>query len=310
MGVYVVKRLLLMIPLLFIISFLTFVLINLSPEDPAKLVLQAQDVPVITDELIAQTRQELGLNNPFIVQYLNWLASCLQLDFGNSYVKDETVWVLLGPAFFNTLKLTLVSSVVIISSSIILGIVCALTEGRLLDRFIRGTFFFLSALPAYLIGIVMVWYFSVTLDLLPTSGLESYKSYILPVSVIAFTHIGLYFRTVRSAMLANLNEDYVLYARASGLSEKKIIAAVLKNSLQVSISIFCMSIPLILGGTVVIENVFAWPGLGSLSIKSILSRDFPVIQAYVVIIAVAFVVFNTISDIVNTALNPKLRIGE
>ncbi|MDT2047283.1 nickel ABC transporter permease subunit NikB [Priestia aryabhattai] len=310
MGVYVVKRLLLMIPLLFIISFLTFVLINLSPEDPAKLVLQAQDVPVITDELIAQTRQELGLNNPFIVQYLNWLASCLQLDFGNSYVKDETVWVLLGPAFFNTLKLTLVSSVVIISSSIILGIVCALTEGRLLDRFIRGTFFFLSALPAYLIGIVMVWYFSVTLDLLPTSGLESYKSYILPVSVIAFTHIGLYFRTVRSAMLANLNEDYVLYARASGLSEKKIIAAVLKNSLQVSISIFCMSIPLILGGTVVIENVFAWPGLGSLSIKSILSRDFPVIQAYVLIIAVAFVVFNTISDIVNTALNPKLRIGE
>lgn len=310
MGVYVVKRLLLMIPLLFIISFLTFVLINLSPEDPAKLVLQAQDVPVITDELIAQTRQELGLNNPFIVQYLNWLALCLQLDFGNSYVKDETVWVLLGPAFFNTLKLTLVSSVVIISSSIILGIVCALTEGRLLDRFIRGTFFFLSALPAYLIGIVMVWYFSVTLDLLPTSGLESYKSYILPVSVIAFTHIGLYFRTVRSAMLANLNEDYVLYARASGLSEKKIIAAVLKNSLQVSISIFCMSIPLILGGTVVIENVFAWPGLGSLSIKSILSRDFPVIQAYVLIIAVAFVVFNTISDIVNTALNPKLRIGE
>jgi len=310
MGVYVVKRLLLMIPLLFIISFLTFVLINLSPEDPAKLVLQAQDVPVITDELIAQTRQELGLNNPFIVQYINWLASCLQLDFGNSYVKDETVWVLLGPAFFNTLKLTLVSSVVIISSSIILGIVCALTEGRLLDRVIRGTFFFLSALPAYLIGIVMIWYFSVTLDLLPTSGLESYKSYILPVSVIAFTHIGLYFRTVRSAMLANLNEDYVLYARASGLSEKKIIAAVLKNSLQVSISIFCMSIPLILGGTVVIENVFAWPGLGSLSIKSILSRDFPVIQAYVLIIAVAFVVFNTISDIVNTALNPKLRIGE
>ncbi len=310
MGVYVVKRLLLMIPLLFIISFLTFVLINLSPEDPAKLVLQAQDVPVITDELIAQTRQELGLNNPFIVQYINWLASCLQLDFGNSYVKDETVWVLLGPAFFNTLKLTLVSSVVIISSSIILGIVCALTEGRLLDRFIRGTFFFLSALPAYLIGIVMIWYFSVKLDLLPTSGLESYKSYILPVSVIAFTHIGLYFRTVRSAMLANLNEDYVLYARASGLSEKKIIAAVLKNSLQVSISIFCMSIPLILGGTVVIENVFAWPGLGSLSIKSILSRDFPVIQAYVLIIAVAFVVFNTISDIVNTALNPKLRIGE
>jgi nickel transport system permease protein len=310
MGVYIVKRLMLTVPLLLVISFLTFVLINLSPQDPAKLVLQAQDVPVITDELIDQTKKELGLDDPFIVQYMNWLISCLKLDFGNSYVKDKSVWVLLGSAFFNTLKLTFVSSIVIIASSIILGVVCALTEDRVLDRFIRGLFFFLSALPAYLIAILIIWYFSVELDLLPTSGLESYQSYILPVLVIALTHIGLYFRTVRSSMLANLNEDYVLYARASGLPEKKIIVAILKNSLQVSISIFCMSIPLILGGTVVIENVFAWPGLGSLSVKSILSRDFPVIQAYVLIIAIAFVVFNTTSDIINTALNPKLRVGE
>lgn len=310
MGVYIVKRLLLTIPLLLVISFLTFVLINLSPQDPAKLVLQAQDVPVITDELIAQTKHQLGLDDPFIVQYMNWLTSCFQLDFGNSYVKDEAVWILLKPAFFNTLKLTLVSSIVIIVSSVIFGTVCALVEGRVLDRFIRGLFFFLSALPAYLIGILMIWYFSVKLDLLPTSGLQSYQSYILPVSVIALTHIGLYFRTVRSAVLANLNEDYVLYARASGLPEKKIIVIVLKNSLQVSTSIFCMSIPLILGGTVVVENVFAWPGLGSLSIKSILNRDFPVIQAYVLIIAVTFVVFNTLSDVINMALNPKLRAGE
>jgi len=310
MGVYIVKRLLLTIPLLLVISFLTFVLINLSPQDPAKLVLQAQDVPVITDELIAQTKYQLGLDDPFIIQYMNWLTSCFHLDFGNSYVKDETVWILLKPAFFNTLKLTLVSSIAIIIFSIILGAVCALIEGRVLDRFIRGLFFFLSALPAYLIGILMIWYFSVKLDLLPTSGLESYQSYILPVSVIALTHIGLYFRTVRSAVLENLNEDYVLYARASGIPEKKIIVSVLKNSLQVSISIFCMSIPLILGGTVVVENVFAWPGLGSLSINSILNRDFPVIQAYVLIIAVTFVVFNTLSDVINMALNPKLRGGE
>ncbi|MCM3184529.1 nickel/cobalt ABC transporter permease [Priestia megaterium] len=310
MGVYIVKRLLLTIPLLLVISFLTFVLINLSPQDPAKLVLQAQDVPVITDELIAQTKYQLGLDDPFIVQYMNWLTSCFHLDFGNSYVKDETVWILLKPAFFNTLKLTLVSSIAIIIFSIILGAVCALIEGRVIDRFIRGLFFFLSALPAYLIGILMIWYFSVKLDLLPTSGLESYQSYILPVSVIALTHIGLYFRTVRSAVLENLNEDYVLYARASGIPEKKIIVSVLKNSLQVSISIFCMSIPLILGGTVVVENVFAWPGLGSLSINSILNRDFPVIQAYVLIIAVTFVVFNTLSDVINMALNPKLRGGE
>jgi len=108
-------------------------------------------------------------------------------------------------------------------------------------------------------------------------------------------------------MLNNLNEDYVIYGRSSGLSEKKITMHILRNSLQVSISIFCMSIPIILGGTVVVENVFAWPGIGSLSIEAILSRDFPVIQAYVLIVAVAFVIFNMISDILNAALNPRIR---
>lgn len=108
-------------------------------------------------------------------------------------------------------------------------------------------------------------------------------------------------------MISNLNEDYVLYARACGLRESKITIHILRNSLQVAVSIFCMAIPIILGSTVVIENVFAWPGLGSLSVKSILSRDFPIIQAYVFILAVAFVLFNIISDIVNASFNPKLR---
>jgi nickel transport system permease protein len=108
-------------------------------------------------------------------------------------------------------------------------------------------------------------------------------------------------------MLSNLNEDYVLYGRASGVSEKKIILHILRNSLQVTISIFGMAIPIILGSTVVVENVFAWPGLGTLSVNAILSRDFPIIQAYVLILAASFVLFNTLSDIINVAMNPKLR---
>ncbi|MFC3884996.1 nickel/cobalt ABC transporter permease [Bacillus songklensis] len=307
MGSYIIKRTLVSIPLLLIISFLTFVLINLSPLDPAEVVLQAQDVPKITDELIAQTKEELGLDKPFIIRYFDWIIACLQLDFGNSYVKGEPVWSLVGPAFLNTLKLTLVSSVVIIVLSILLGVICAMKEGKIIDKSVRGISFFLTSMPSYGLASLMIWYFSVKLDLLPTSGMDSYKSYILPVTVIAVSYAGIYFRTVRSSMLSNLNEDYVLYGRACGLTEKKITMHILRNSLQVAISIFCMAIPIILGGTVVIENVFAWPGLGSLSVKSILSRDFPVIQAYVLIIAVAFVLFNTISDIINAAMNPKLR---
>ncbi|KEK22124.1 nickel/cobalt ABC transporter permease [Bacillus gaemokensis] len=309
MESYIIKRLLISIPLLFTISFLTFVLINLSPLDPAEVVLQAQDTPEITNELIAQTKEKLGLDKPFIAQYLHWTIACLQLDFGNSYVTGKPVWSLIGPAFLNTLKLTIVSSVAIITLSILLGIICAMKEGKIIDKSVRGISFFLTAMPSYWLASVMIWYFSVKLDLLPTSGLDSYKSYILPVTVITISYAGIYFRTVRSSMLSNLNEDYVLYGRACGLTERKIVIHVLRNSLQVAISIFCMAIPIILGSTVVIENVFAWPGLGSLSVKSILSRDYPIIQAYVLILAVTFVFFNTISDIINAAMNPKLRKG-
>ncbi|MFX3650830.1 MAG: nickel/cobalt ABC transporter permease [Paenibacillus sp.] len=307
MGSYIVKRILLTIPLLIIISFITFVLINLSPLEPAVVVLQAQEVPQITDELIAQTNRALGFDQPFMIQYANWLMAVLQLDFGNSYVSGEPVWSLMGPAFMNTLKLTLVSSIFIIALSILLGVICAMREGKLLDRSVRGISFFLTAMPSYWLAAMMIWYFSVKLDLLPTSGMDSYRSYILPVIVITVSYTGIYFRTVRSSMLSNMNEDYVLYARASGLSERKVTLHILRNSLQVAVSIFCMAIPIVLGSTVVIENVFAWPGLGRLSVRSILSRDFPIIQGYVLMLAVTFVLFNTLSDIINAAMNPRLR---
>lgn len=307
MGSYIIKRLFISIPLLLVISFLTFILINLSPLDPAEVVLQAQGVPTITDELIAQTKEELGMDKPFIIRYFDWVIACLQLDFGISYVTGKPVWSLIGPAFLNTFKLTLVSSVVIIVLSILLGVICAMKEGKIMDKSVRGFSFFLTAMPSYWLAILMIWYFSVKLDLLPTSGMESYKSYILPVIVIAISYAGIYFRVVRSSMLSNLNEDYVLYGRACGLTERKVTMHILRNSLQVAISIFCMAIPIILGSTVVIENVFAWPGLGSLSVRAILGRDFPIIQAYVLILAVAFVLFNTISDIINAVMNPKLR---
>ncbi|WP_341302274.1 nickel/cobalt ABC transporter permease [Lysinibacillus sp. FSL H8-0500] len=309
MGIYIMKRMLITLPLLLAVSFLTFVLISFSPMEPAEVVLRAQEVPVITEELIEQTNEKLGFNKPFIVQYFHWLIACLQLDFGQSYVKNEPVWSLMGPAFMNTFKLTMISSLVIISFSVLFGVLCALNERTVVDRILRALLFGFTAVPAYWLGAIFIFVFSVKLDLLPTSGMAGVKSYILPVTVIALGYVGLYFRNIRSAMLNNLNEDYVLYGRASGLPKKKITMHILRNSLQVAISIFCMAIPIILGGTVVVENVFAWPGLGSLSISAILSRDFPVIQAYVLIVAVAFVVFNMMSDILNAAFNPRIRDG-
>lgn len=304
---YIIKRIFIAIPLLLFISFLTFVLINLSPMDPAKVILQAQGVPEITEELLQQTKEEFGMDQPFILRYVDWLVASFQLDFGHSYINGKPVWSLLGPAFLNTFKLTMVSSFAIILVSITLGIICALNEGKVVDKSVRGISFFLTAMPAYWLATLMIWYFSVKLDLLPTSGMDSYKSYILPVVAITISYAGLYFRNVRTSIINNLNADYVLYGRASGLSERKITMHILRNSLQVSVSIFGMAIPIILGSTIVIENVFAWPGLGSLSVKAILSRDFPLIQAYVLLLATSFVLFNTVTDVINAAINPKLR---
>jgi nickel transport system permease protein len=304
---YIIRRLLISIPVLLMISFLTFVLMSLSPMDPAEVVLKSQGVPVITDELMEETREDLGFNQPFFLQYGDWLLDCLRLDFGTSFVTGQPVWSLLGPALINTVKLTLISSVAVMILSVLLGVICALQQDKAVDQFVRGISFFLTAMPSYLLASLLIWYFSVKLDLFPTNGMDSYTSYILPVLVITISYAGIYFRVVRSSMLRQLSEDYVLYARACGMKEWRVTFCIIRNSLQVAISVFCMAVPIILGSTVVVESVFAWPGVGSLSIRSIVSRDFPVVQAYVLIVAVAFVMFNAISDILNAAVNPKVR---
>ncbi|MFD0669906.1 nickel/cobalt ABC transporter permease [Cohnella sp. GCM10027633] len=309
MGSYVAARAAFAIPMLLMISFLTFGLIQLGPMDPATAILQAQGVPQVTDELIALTRTEFGLDLPYWQRYGQWLAACLRLDFGRSYVTGEPVWSVLGPALAHTFRLTLVSLAAIVATSFALGAFCALKPGRPLDRSVRGISFVLGAMPPYWLAPMLIWLAAVKLDLLPTSGADGLANYVLPVTVLTAGYAGIYFRIVRSAMIGRLNEDYVLYGRACGLPERKVIARALRNSMQVAVSVFCMACPIILGSTVVVENVFAWPGVGFLSVKAIMSRDVPIIQAYVIVLAAVFVLFNLLADIAGASLNPKLRRG-
>ncbi|KDE95239.1 nickel transporter permease NikB [Staphylococcus sp. TE8] len=304
---FIIKRIALMFPLLIVVSFMTFMMTYLTKGDPAVTILHAQGTPNITPQLIAETREKYGFNEPILIQYMNWLIEAIQFKFGSSYITRESVSERIGPAFFNTFKLTLISSISVIITSILLGVISALTKGKLTDRIIRSIAFFLTALPSYWIASMLIIYISVKLNVLPTSGLTGPESYILPVLVVTITYAGIYFRNVRRAMIEQLNEDYVLYLRASGVHTLTLLPHVLRNALQVAVSIFCMSVPMIMGGLVVIENVFAWPGLGQLSIKAIVEHDFPVIQAYVLIVAVLFIIFNTLADIINAYLNPKLR---
>ncbi|HFD6539498.1 TPA: nickel/cobalt ABC transporter permease [Staphylococcus aureus] len=306
---FILKRIALMFPLMIVVSFMTFLLTYITNENPAVTILHAQGTPNVTPELIAETNEKYGFNDPLLIQYKNWLLEAMQFNFGTSYITGDTVAERIGPAFMNTLKLTIISSVMVMITSIILGVVSALKRGKFTDRAIRSVAFFLTALPSYWIASILIIYVSVKLNILPTSGLTGPESYILPVIVITIAYAGIYFRNVRRSMVEQLNEDYVLYLRASGVKSITLMLHVLRNALQVAVSIFCMSIPMIMGGLVVIEYIFAWPGLGQLSLKAILEHDFPVIQAYVLIVAVLFIVFNTLADIINALLNPRLREG-
>ncbi|MEX2955296.1 nickel/cobalt ABC transporter permease [Staphylococcus pasteuri] len=303
----IIKRIALMFPLLIVVSFMTFMMTYLSNEDPAVTILHAQGTPNVTEQLITETKKKYGLDAPILIQYKEWLQQAIQFKFGTSYITGDPVSERIGPAFMKTLKLTLISSLSVMVTSIFLGVVSALTRGRSTDRVIRLIAFFLTALPSYWVASMLIIFVSVKLNLLPTSGLTGPESYILPVVVITMTYAGIYFRNVRRAMIEQLNEEYVMYLKASGVHTITLLKHVLRNALQVAVSIFCMSIPMIMGGLVVVENVFAWPGLGQLSIKAIVEHDFPVIQAYVLIVAVLFIVFNTLADIINALLNPRLR---
>ena len=309
MADHIIKRLLLTMPLVMVISFITFLLTRLTQEDPAVVILHAQEVPVITDKLVAETREKYGLNDPLFVQYWHWLVDALHFNFGHSFVTGTAVSEIVGPALFNTLKLTMVASTVIIVMSLLLGVVSALLHDTWIDHLIRTSTFITTAIPSYWLGTLMIIYVSVKWNLVPTSGMSGMTSYILPVCAIAFGYIGIYFRSVRSAMIEQLGQDYVLYARAMGISSMTIMFQMLRNALQVVVSIFCMAIPIILSGSVVVENIFAWPGMGQVSVKAVLEQDFPVIQAYVLIISVMFVLLNMFADIINAYLNPRLREG-
>lgn len=304
---FVLKRVGISIPLLVFISVLSYLIVHLSPSNPAEVILQARGVPLITDDLIQQTERQLGLHLPLWEQYGRWLKHVLQFDFGYSYLTGESVVSMIYPAFLNTMKLTLIASVGIFICSIAVGLSCALSEGKVFDKTVRGTFFILLGIPSYLLATILIWFFSIYLDWLPTNGMGDVKSYILPVAIIMMTYVGVYFRTIRSSVITNLNENYVLYARANGWKRQKIIKQVLMNSLQVTVSIFFMGIPTIVGGTVIVENVFAWPGLGMLSVDAALRKDLPVLQAYMLILATSFVFFSIVSDCINQLLNPKLR---
>ena len=303
---YILKRLATVIPILIGISFLSFALISLSPSNPAEVALRVNEI-VPTEEAVRAMEEQLGTNKPYIERYVTWLTDSLQGDFGNSYVNNKPVATLIGQAIPNTIKLAFVALLITIVFSVLVGILCAVYEGSFGDKLARALVFVGTALPSFWVGLLLIWIFSVKLNLFPTSGMERPSSIVLPAITLALSYISTYVRLIRNNMVQNKHENYVYYARIRGLKETTIIKHIFKNSLQSSLTALGMSIPKLIAGTVIVENIFAWPGVGRVCVDAIFNRDFPVIQAYILLMAVLFVICNLLVDIFSVAIDPRMR---
>lgn len=306
MRQYLTKRILSTIPLLLFVTFLAFILINLRTSDPAEIALRVNQITP-TEEMVQSMREELGLDEPFLVRYKNWIVNSLQGELGYSYVNKKPVLEELQLAIPPTLQLAGATLAIIVFFSISIGILCSIFENRWQDRLLRGFIFFLSAMPSFWIGLLLMWFFAVYLGLLPTSGMNSPQSIILPAVTLSMTFLSTYVRLIRNNMIQNKHENFILYAKVRGLNERTITWNIFTNSIQSSLTAFGMSIPRLIAGTVIVENIFAWPGIGRLCVKAIFNSDYPVIQAYIVMMAVLFIICNLLVDIVVVMIDPRLR---
>lgn len=303
---YIGKRLLSLLPILLGITFLAFGIINLSPSNPAEVALRVNNITA-TEEAIASKTIELGLDKPFLERYVSWLVNCLKGDFGTSYASRKEVLGLFKQALPNTLKLAFVALLITIVFSVIVGVLCAIYEGSIGDKITRALVFLGTAMPSFWIGILLIWMFSVKIKIFPTSGMTASNAIVLPAVTLSLGYISTYVRLIRNNMVQNKHENYVYYARIRGLKESTIIKHVFKNSLQTSITALGMSIPKLIAGTVIVENIFAWPGVGRLCVTAIYNRDFPIMQAYILLMAVMFVVCNLLVDVASASIDPRMR---
>lgn len=307
MRQYICKRLMFLFPMILVVTFIVFLLTASSPEHQAIVLLKAQGVDTLNETLIQETVVKYGFDRNVVLRYAEWLIRACRLDFGNSYITRTPVTEVILLAFRYTLRLGLVAAAVSLVFSILLGVSCALFEGSAYDLTTRLIMFVLSALPAYLVGILLMWVFSVRLRMLPTSGAGSPANYVMPVIALGAPYIGFYTRVVRTNMLENMHERYTDFLRSCGASPAVIIRHVLRNSLQTFVTAYTIAVISMIAGTFIVEVIFSWPGLGRLCIQSIFGNDIPVIQAYVLMMAVFYCLFNIVADILNACINPRLR---
>lgn len=310
MKKYVVRRLLLLIPILFGITFLSFAMMRIAGSDVVLQRAEASGV-TLTPEVIAAQRTELGLDQPFLVQYFRWLGGFLTGDLGTSYVSGNDVFETFLSKLPATLLLTGTSVLLTVVISVPLGILSAVKHNRLTDDLIRFCSFIGNSLPNFFVALVLMYVFSIRFPVFPviSSGV-SLQSAALPTLTLAIAMSAKYLRQVRAAVLDELNKEYVTGARARGVRFSVTLwKSVLRACLVTILTLLALSVGSLLGGTAIVESIFMWDGVGKLAVDAINMRDYPMIQAYVVWMALIYVIVNLITDLSYRMLDPRIRLG-
>ena len=310
MKKYVLKRLLQLIPILLGITFLSFAMMRVAGSD-AVTELYTNRGTEVSQEIIDARRAELGLDKPFLIQYFSWLGGMLTGDMGQSYVSGADVFSTFLSKLPATLLLTGLSIALTVIISIPLGIFSAMKQARIPDLLLRFCSFIGNALPNFFVAMLFMQLFSIKLKLLPViSDGVNLKSALLPALTLAVSMSAKYMRQVRATVLEEWNKDYVQGAMARGIRKKIILwKNVMKSSMLTIVTLLALSIGSLLGGTAIIESIFMWDGVGKLAVDAITMRDYPFIQAYVVWMAVIYVLVNLITDLMYHQLDPRIRLG-
>jgi peptide/nickel transport system permease protein len=316
MATYIFRRLILALIVLFIVTLLVFLVIRLLPGDPILVYMSRQEADKLTIEQIEQARHEFGLDKPLAVQYVNWISGISKGDFGESLFYQEKVGKLLSERIPVTLNLGLVAFIIGGSLGTGAGVLSALRRGKTIDSLMAVLSYLGIAVPIFWLGVLMIYMFGLVLGWLPMFGYTSpftdlgqnIKQLILPVCCLAVTPLASLARQARSSMLEIVRQDYIRTAWSKGLTERTVVIKhALKNGLIPVVTLMGISLSYILGGSVLIETVFNIPGMGRLSIDALLGKDFAVIQAVSLLMAVMVVLVNLLVDLTYGWLDPRIR---
>jgi peptide/nickel transport system permease protein len=311
---FVARRLLYLLPVLLAVSLLTFLIASLLPGDLAYVILGDQATP----DKVAALRHDMGLDQPIWWRYLGWLGHVVQGDLGRSFRTGQTVLQAVAERLPVSFELMLLAELAALAIGIPLGVACAVRSGGAFDRLVTGSAFGMLSLPAFLSAILLIYFFAVELRWLPATGyvpfsedpLGNLRCFILPALTLALGEWPVLMRVLRSDMIATLQEDYIAMARAKGLKPSRILLVhALKPSSLTLVTVTGINIGRLMGGTLIVESIFALPGIGRLLVSSIYTRDLIILQGAVLCVAIGYVVINFIVDMLYAVLDPRIRHG-